>query len=230
MALNAIEILFCAFCVIYILSSIKKVSLENFKELSESNGIDLKNIKVMTFFKDEFTTANRTTPIKQLNCVSGNACNKSYYVKSVQCTNEGQNENDETQWKCNTSLPKNLNLGKTNVNCEGLKNNTDKIKLKGSCGLEYSLDDSHTSENEYDFINNIYLMCIFVILFLFIILFLIKISPLIHYPTYNYYPYHLPYYKPYYGTMYVSSPSYSSYGNNASSFLSSTGYGTTTTR
>lgn len=193
-------------------------------------GFDLKSVQTMTFFKNRLTKGNRTDPINQLNCVGGNACNMSHLIQSIQCKNNGTNENDDVQWECSTNIPSNLSLGKTNVNCEGLTNNLDKIKLKGSCGLEYTLNNSNNSSS-YSY-TSISIIIILILLVVFIC-FAINSHPIRYYNGYSYaYPeYYSPYYsRRYYDHDYDYGYRRSSYGSSNNDFSSSTGFGSTKTR
>jgi hypothetical protein len=221
-------ILFVIF-IIYCESS--KIDLEHLEvDLNDDNGgFDLRDVQTMTFYKNNLTKGNRTAPIPQLNCVGGNACEKSYLIQSIQCTNTGTNENDDVQWKCSSNLPKNLRLNKTNVNCEGLRNSSDKIKLKNSCGLEYNLDYSSNNYKSNDYYTTA-IVIIIIFIFVAVICFAIIKSPIgyrSYYPEY-YHSYYVPYY---------STPSwhdhdfgYRSYSSRNNDFDTSFGFGSTTTR
>ena len=231
------DLLITLFAVWLIYINSFKNNAEYFEnEPSQLGGFDLRNVKTMTFFKNLHTTGNRTNPIPQLNCVEGNACGKSGLIDSVQCNNAGTNENDDVQWECKTELPNNLSLGKTNLNCEGLKNDKDKIKFKNSCGLEYSLNSNYENNNNNSYSNNwIWVLLCFVFLILCIVL--IKSRGPYGYAGVGSYPYPYPYYSP---IFYPSYPSYgygSPYGSSIShsspsysGFSSSTGFGSTRTR
>jgi hypothetical protein len=190
-----------------------------------NNGIDLKKVKTMTFFRDKLTTSNRSYPTPQLKCVGGNACNIS--LQSAQCSNTGTNENGDTQWACSSSVPDGVTMGTTNVNCEGLSDKNDKIKLDGSCGLEYTLHDNGLSDNN----NKNTVLTIMCIMFLICLLLLI-IMPIGRYggPTYGY-NYGYRYGTEYYGYPYMSyNTSYTPSKSYTGSPGLSTGFGTTVTR
>ena len=74
------------------------------------NKIKLTKIKSLTFESDEYTNSRRLKPIPQLECL-GNNCDK-YLPESIHCENVGKDEySNHIQWKCTTSLPRNLKLG-----------------------------------------------------------------------------------------------------------------------
>lgn len=60
-------------------------------------------------------------------------------VSVVQCHNTGEDDRGDAQWKCESNLEDTIKLGEITVSCEGFSSRTDRLKLRGSCGLEYSL-------------------------------------------------------------------------------------------
>eukprot|EP01117_Protostelium_nocturnum_P009648 TRINITY_DN3449_c0_g1_i1.p1 TRINITY_DN3449_c0_g1~~TRINITY_DN3449_c0_g1_i1.p1 ORF type:complete len:323 (+),score=94.89 TRINITY_DN3449_c0_g1_i1:322-1290(+) len=118
-----------------------------------TDAVLMESIKALTFNKGENTNYRRTSPIQQLKCVGGSAYHRSdLYPSTVRCTNEGS-DGVSIQWKCEADLDKGVKFGKTVVSCEGYTNPNDPYVLKGSCGLEYSLD---TTTNYNDNNNNGY--------------------------------------------------------------------------
>ena len=103
-----------------------------------NNFVNLKNVQVLTFRNGEMTNYRRTSPIKQMNCIGGDACSKSNTISTAQCKNMGSDGND-INWKCKASMGKNLRLGKTIVSCEGYNFPSDRYITVGSCGLKYEL-------------------------------------------------------------------------------------------
>ncbi|TIC07204.1 DUF1183-domain-containing protein [Wallemia mellicola] len=102
--------------------------------------IRLSKIESLNFEADEYTTGRRLDPVLQLQCTGkGNNC--AYQPESVHCENRGYDDySNKIQWKCTTSLPANLKLGKVKVNCEQWDENGDvDYILKGSCALKYNL-------------------------------------------------------------------------------------------
>lgn len=228
--MNSKELLILIFIIFLLYFFIKEDQSEHFKQLDESDGFDLKNVDTMTFFRGLKTTGGRTSPIPQLKCVKGDACNRSHLIDTIQCKNSGTNEQDDVQWACQTYLPNNLGLGETNISCEGLKDSKDKIKLKGSCGLEYSLNTLNQTalyDDVYEYYR-IFCAVLLIVLFVFLIVVAINSRPIGGY-GYPYSPYL--YYSP---PLFVSGPSYSSSFEssfrNSPSFSSSIGFGTTNTR
>jgi len=106
-----------------------------------SDAILLEQIQVLTFNKGQMTTGRRSAPMSQLQCVGGSA--SSYYDQfpsTVQCRNVGSDGYGNVQWECKADLDSFVRFGQTTVSCEGYNNPEDPYILRGSCGLEYSLD------------------------------------------------------------------------------------------
>jgi hypothetical protein len=220
-------LLLIAFLIFILVSETELDNKEEYFSV-EKDGFDLRYVDTLTFQKNKYTNGRRTKRIPQLNCVGGNACDESNIISSVQCKNTGLDENENVQWKCDTKLPLHLRLSKTNVNCEGLKNNTDKIKLKGSCGLEYDLDSSDSSfYNLYS--DNIIFGIIFLIVVSVIICVFYRLGSH-RFGYYGHYPYSYPY--PYYTSMpYIGYQNYGyNWGDKTHGFELSSGYGSTITR
>ncbi|KAK3809545.1 MAG: hypothetical protein J3Q66DRAFT_317794 [Benniella sp.] len=108
----------------------------------------LKDVQTITLHQGRMTTGRRTSPVRQLKCVGGNACG-DYEPDVVQCTNTGFDGSD-VQWKCQADMPSNLRFGRLNVYCEGYAYPDDPYVLKGSCGLEYNLfyTDVHYNQDK----------------------------------------------------------------------------------
>ncbi|KAI0683395.1 hypothetical protein BC835DRAFT_1515722 [Cytidiella melzeri] len=98
--------------------------------------VSLSSIKSLTFYQDGLTTARRTDPISQLNCL-GEACSL-YTPEAVRCTNIG-GHGTEIDWKCEADLPEALRFGRVEVSCEGWSGPGDPFVVKGSCALNYRL-------------------------------------------------------------------------------------------
>ncbi|KAF8307348.1 DUF1183-domain-containing protein, partial [Clavulina sp. PMI_390] len=97
----------------------------------------LSSINSLAFFSEEYTKARRAEAIPQLTCV-GKLCGL-YQPEAVQCINIG-GDGADVNWKCEADLPNTLRFGKVTVSCEGWSGPGDDIVLKGSCGLEYTLN------------------------------------------------------------------------------------------
>ncbi|PPQ70300.1 hypothetical protein CVT26_014585 [Gymnopilus dilepis] len=98
--------------------------------------VELAKIKSLTFYKDAYTTARRTSALPQLVCV-GKPC-KLFQPEVVRCESLGGSGTD-IDWKCEADLPDSLRFGKVEVSCEGWSRPGDPYVLKGSCSLEYRL-------------------------------------------------------------------------------------------
>ncbi|KAG6031541.1 hypothetical protein E4U41_007541 [Claviceps citrina] len=105
------------------------------------NAILLSQVQTLTLRGHGAKTTHRRVPaIPQLRCVSpANIC-KLYEVDVMRCTNEGSSYGGEDiEWSCSASLPEELELGSTEVICEGYAGADDPRVLRGSCGVEYTL-------------------------------------------------------------------------------------------
>jgi len=110
--------------------------------------LELAKIKSLTFYKDSYTTARRTSSLPQTVCV-GKPC-KLFQPEVVRCVSLG-GTGTEVDWKCEADLPDTLRFGRVEVSCEGWSRPGDPYVLKGSCSLEYRLvqipDSLHTSDS-----------------------------------------------------------------------------------
>ncbi|PRP89478.1 transmembrane protein [Planoprotostelium fungivorum] len=99
-----------------------------------SASVSLDEIKALTFTAGKQTTFRRTSPVSQLKCVGGSAFSRTdLYPSTVQCYNVGTD---------GQNLNKQVKFGATSVSCEGYHDSSDPNVLRGSCGLEYTLDYS----------------------------------------------------------------------------------------
>jgi hypothetical protein len=106
---------------------------------SGSDQILLKDTKVLTLYHGKYTTSRRSSPIPQLKCIGGTAGCSSFMPQVVQCYNRGFDGYD-VQWECKTDMDNAYRFGKVEVSCEGYEYPEDPHILRGSCGLEYTLD------------------------------------------------------------------------------------------
>jgi len=106
-----------------------------------TDAVQLEQVQVLTFSRGKMTTGRRSSPVSQLNCVGGSAYGRSdLQPATVQCKNVGSDGFGNINWKCEADLDSSVRFGETTVSCEGYSNPDDPYILKGSCGLEYSLD------------------------------------------------------------------------------------------
>ncbi|XP_041357590.1 store-operated calcium entry-associated regulatory factor-like [Gigantopelta aegis] len=105
---------------------------------NDQDRILLEDLKVLTLYSDRMTTGRRSSPVPQLKCVGGSAQN-AYIPLTVQCYNRGFDGYD-TQWECKTDMDNEYRFGKVEVTCEGYDYPNDPFILRGSCGLEYTLE------------------------------------------------------------------------------------------
>jgi len=100
--------------------------------------IKLADISALTLYQGEVTSSRRGQPIPQLVC-KGKPC-KLFTPDVVRCVNLG-GEGTDVDWKCEADLPESLRLGRVQVSCEGWSGPGDSHVLKGSCSLEYRLQE-----------------------------------------------------------------------------------------
>jgi len=100
--------------------------------------VRLADIPALTLYNDEPTLSRRGRPIPQLVC-KGKPCDL-FQPDVIRCVNLG-GEGTNVDWKCETDLPESLRLGRFEVSCEGWSGPGDSHVLKGSCSLEYRLQE-----------------------------------------------------------------------------------------
>jgi len=101
--------------------------------------VRLDDVKVLTLKKGEYTAGRRSSPVPQLACVGGSGRHLAKDIDVVQCKNMGSDGYD-VQWKCEADLDNSVKFGKIEVSCEGYDYPEDPFILRGSCGLEYTLE------------------------------------------------------------------------------------------
>jgi len=100
--------------------------------------IKLADISALTLYQGEVTSSRRGQPIPQLVC-KGKPC-KLFTPDVVRCVKLGGAGTD-VDWKCEADLPESLRMGRVQVSCEGWSGPGDEDVLKGSCSLEYRLQE-----------------------------------------------------------------------------------------
>lgn len=101
--------------------------------------IRLTDVSVVTLHYGKMTNSRRTNPVPQLKCVGGTAGCSAFTPSVVQCYNRGSDGYD-VQWECKTDMDSQYRFGEISVSCEGYDYPDDPYVLKGSCGLEYTID------------------------------------------------------------------------------------------
>lgn len=120
------------------------------------DAILLQDVKTLTLYKGRYTAHRRVPAVLQLQCIGGSAgC--SVNIDVVQCENKGSDGID-IQWECKTDMSSKYRFGSIAVSCEGYNHPDDPYVLKGSCGLEYSLEltDPHYGAPKYHESRNYY--------------------------------------------------------------------------
>ncbi|XP_003741430.1 store-operated calcium entry-associated regulatory factor [Galendromus occidentalis] len=102
---------------------------------TESLKIKLQDIKFLTFKAGKLATRMRTTPIQQLNCITG--C-YGELPTSAQCENKGS-DGATVSWKCEANVQRGRKLENTRVRCEAFTEGDREYILAGSCVLDYGL-------------------------------------------------------------------------------------------
>ncbi|XP_048826749.1 store-operated calcium entry-associated regulatory factor [Brienomyrus brachyistius] len=106
---------------------------------NDGGSVLLRDVQALTLYSGRYTTARRTSPVLQLQCVGGSAGCGAFIPEVVQCQNKGWDGVD-VQWECRTDMDNAYRFGKIEVSCEGFNHPDDPYILKGSCGLEYTLE------------------------------------------------------------------------------------------
>lgn len=105
----------------------------------DDGSVLLRDVQALTLYKGRYTTARRSSPVPQLQCVGGSAGCQVYVPEVVQCRNQGWDGVD-VQWECKADMDNAYRFGSIEVSCEGYSHPADALVLKGSCGLEYTLE------------------------------------------------------------------------------------------
>lgn len=116
-----------------------------------SNAILLSSVQTLTLRGNGALTSHRRVPaVPQLRCLSSRDICGLYDIDVMRCTNQGSSYGDEdVEWSCSASLPRELKLGSTDVVCEGYASSDDPYVLKGSCAVEYRLVLTDAGEERY---------------------------------------------------------------------------------
>ncbi|XP_037545953.1 store-operated calcium entry-associated regulatory factor isoform X2 [Nematolebias whitei] len=107
--------------------------------LIDAGSVLLREVQALTFYRNQYTTARRSSPVPQLTCVGGSAGCQAFVPDVVQCRNSGWDGVD-VQWECKTEMDRSYRFGRVEVSCEGYSHPSDPHVLRGSCGLEYTLE------------------------------------------------------------------------------------------
>lgn len=111
-----------------------------------SDKVLLRDVEVLTLYHGRYTTGRRSSRVPQLKCTGGTAGCSAFVPQVVQCYNRGS-DGIEVQWECKSDMDNAFRFGEISVTCEGYDYPEDPYVLKGSCGLEYSIDltkEGHT--------------------------------------------------------------------------------------
>ncbi|XP_028392213.1 store-operated calcium entry-associated regulatory factor-like isoform X1 [Dendronephthya gigantea] len=125
---NTFFLLLCINCLLW-----------NLKFVVGSDRVQIRNVEVLTLYQGKMTTGRRSTPVLQLRCSGGSAGCSAFVPQVVQCYNRGWDGYD-AQWECKTDMDSKYRFGKIDVSCEGYDYPDDPYILRGSCGLEYTIE------------------------------------------------------------------------------------------
>ncbi|XP_046544739.1 store-operated calcium entry-associated regulatory factor-like [Haliotis rubra] len=106
---------------------------------AQSDRVLLREISAITLRHGMQTNARRSSSVPQVKCVGGSAGCHAFVPQVVQCQNRGFDGYD-VQWECKTDMDNAYRFGQVEVSCEGFDYPDDPYVLRGSCGLEYTLD------------------------------------------------------------------------------------------
>lgn len=106
----------------------------------------LRDVQVLTLKSGQMTTGRRSSPVPQLKCIGGSAQGQ-FNPQAVQCYNRGFDGQD-VQWECKADMDNLYRFGSVEVVCEGYDYSDDPYILKGSCGLEYTLELTKEGQNK----------------------------------------------------------------------------------
>ncbi|XP_013880634.1 store-operated calcium entry-associated regulatory factor [Austrofundulus limnaeus] len=106
---------------------------------TDAGSVLLRDVQALTLYRNLYTTARRSSPVPQLTCVGGSAGCGAFVPEVVQCLNRGWDGVD-VQWECKTEMNTLYRFGRIEVSCEGYNHPSDPYVLRGSCGLEYTLE------------------------------------------------------------------------------------------
>ncbi|EGS20734.1 uncharacterized protein CTHT_0025700 [Thermochaetoides thermophila DSM 1495] len=116
------------------------------------DAILLSEVQSLTLYANRLTTARRTKPIPQLKCVSPQSlCDIVVpHLKTMRCVNQGHSyTSEDIEWACTATLPTTVRLDRTEVICEGYESPDDPYVLRGSCGVEYTVQLTAEGERRY---------------------------------------------------------------------------------
>ncbi|XP_053156460.1 store-operated calcium entry-associated regulatory factor [Hemicordylus capensis] len=122
---------------------------------AQQEKILLREVQALTLYPGQYTNYRRSSPIPQLQCTGGTAGCSAYTPDVVQCYNKGWDGYD-VQWECKAHLDNSYCFGKIDVNCEGYDYPDDPYILKGSCGLQYTLELAKNGQQKTSYFGSNY--------------------------------------------------------------------------
>lgn len=135
------KLCFSTMIVIYFLVCLSSAVLADWG----SDRVRLTDVSTITLYQGRMTQGRRSAPVPQLKCIGGTAGCKAFVPKVVQCYNKGSDGFD-VHWRCDTDMDNAYRFGHITVSCEGYSYPDDPYILRGSCGLEYTIDLTREGE------------------------------------------------------------------------------------
>ena len=89
------------------------------------------DLKELNFTRGLMSVSRRFKPVEQLKCVGDELQCKAFQPKIVKCKLI-KKDNCKSRWDCPTHN-KHFRFNKTDIYCEGYKDNKDEYILDGSC-------------------------------------------------------------------------------------------------
>lgn len=107
----------------------------------------LQQVQSLTFEEGKMCANRRVSAMPQLVCIGSSLCGTMKEPKAISCLNLNNGKHRDPDWKCTAVLDRGIELGKTEVVCEGFDYPEDPYILENSCFIEYSL--IQTTNNAY---------------------------------------------------------------------------------
>ncbi|CAL8132530.1 unnamed protein product [Orchesella dallaii] len=114
--------------------------------------VQLRDVKALTLYSGAMAAGRRSAPIPQLRCVGGSA-DCVFEPTVVQCYNRG-GDGFDVQWECKAEMGTGYRFGRISISCEGYDYPDDPYILKGSCGLEYTIELSGYNDDYHPYHRN----------------------------------------------------------------------------
>ena len=98
------------------------------------DNIRLRDVSLLVLQPGMYTTARRSNPVPQLNCLSGEYCH-SVMSSPVTCSNVGWD--GDVVWSCVGDMPDHLKFGTLTMTCEGFLHPEDECNNNNNIVFDY---------------------------------------------------------------------------------------------